>query len=103
MTRLELEQELLQLRRVCRSINPDYRMKDLTPQEIANHMDGLMRFVSASQTSDTIGSIVLVFGESGFAQSGGTIDRSFVPSVLRAFATQIESSSPNHRFKQELN
>lgn len=102
MTRRELEQELLQLREICRPVNPDYRLEDLTPEDLEAHMSKLLDFLKSCETSDTVGSVLVTFREGGHVQYGATVDRPAVPNVLRQLADYLESNSLGFRLKQEL-
>lgn len=65
-------------------------LKDMNEPELSQHIGGMMRKIKSWQTPDTIGSILVAFGEDGINQYGATIDPECAPEALREIADKIE-------------
>lgn len=94
MTRRELEQELIKSRIVIRDFVEQFDgltlLKDMTEPELAGHLNRQLRFIKASQTPDTVGSMLIIFGDNGISQYGATVDPETAPAALRELADRIE-------------
>ena len=93
MTRKELESAVGHLRHLIRDIIPDSRdklLKYMTEPELMDHLNHQLRFVKACQTADTIGSMLIIFGDDGISQYGATVDPETAPQALRELADRIE-------------
>lgn len=62
----------------------------MTEPELSEHMRKQMMFVKACQTPDTIGSMLVVFGDNGITQYASSIDPETAPQALRELADRIE-------------
>jgi len=65
-------------------------LKFMTEPELAEHLNKQLRFIKQCQTSDTIGSMLVIFGEDGICQYGATVDPETAPQALRELADRIE-------------
>lgn len=65
-------------------------LKDMNEPELAGHLNRQLRFIKSCQTQDTIGSMLVIFGDDGITQYGATIDPETAPQALRALADRIE-------------
>lgn len=48
-------------------------MQDMTEPELSEHLSRQLRFIKASQTSDTVGSMLIIFQNDGICQYGATV------------------------------
>lgn len=65
-------------------------LKDMDEVELSAHVGRIMRFIRASQTPDTLGSLLVIFGDNGISQYGATIDPRTAPAALRELADRLE-------------
>lgn len=65
-------------------------MQDMTEPELRDHLNRQLRFIKRSQTRDTIGSMLIIFGSNGITQYGATVDPETAPQALRELADRIE-------------
>ena len=66
------------------------KMCDMTEPELGEHLSNQLRFIKSCQTEDTIGSMLIIFGNDGITQYGATIDPETAPEALRELADRIE-------------
>lgn len=66
-------------------------LKYMTEPELRKHLNIQLGFIKSCETEDTIGSMLVVFGEDGICQYGATIDPETAPQALRELADRIES------------
>lgn len=65
-------------------------LKDMTEPELRQHLNHQLKFIYQSQTSDTIGSMLIIFCDNGITQYGATVDPETAPNALRELADRIE-------------
>lgn len=65
-------------------------LQDMTEPELANHLNTILRFIRSKETADTIGSMLVIFGNNGVSQYGATVDPETAPQALRELADRIE-------------
>lgn len=65
-------------------------IKDMTEPELSEHLSDQLRFIKSCQTSDTIGSMLIIFQDDGITQYGATIDPETAPQALRELADRLE-------------
>lgn len=65
-------------------------MQYMTEPELAEHLKKQLRFIKSCQTSDTIGSMLIIFQDDGITQYGSTVDPETAPQALRELADRIE-------------
>lgn len=65
-------------------------MQDMTEPELAHHLNRQLYFIKASQTPDTLGSMLVIFQRDGITQYGATVDPETAPQALRELADRIE-------------
>ena len=65
-------------------------LKYMTEPELREHLNIQLQFIKDHQTEDTIGSMLVVFGEDGICQYGATLDPETAPQALRELADRIE-------------
>lgn len=65
-------------------------LKDMTEPELRRHLSEQLGFIKASQTPDTIGSMLIIFQDNGITQYGATVDPETAPQALRELADRIE-------------
>lgn len=68
-------------------------LKDMTEPELAEHLNRQLRFIKSQQTPDTLGTMLVIFGDDGITQYGATIDPETAPQALRELADRIEQRS----------
>lgn len=93
MTRRELQEEVEWLRKTVKKLTPRGRatlLKDMTQEELDSHLRHQIRFIHACQTEDTIGSMLIVFGNDGIGQYASTVDSECAPAALRELADRLE-------------
>ena len=78
-------------------IKASKRMEDMTEPELGLHLKNQMKFIKASQTEDTIGSMLIIFQENKITQYGSTIAAETAPPALRELADRLESRSTVER------
>ena len=66
------------------------QLKYMTEPEIGEHLANQLRFIRASQTEDTVGSMLIIFQQDGITQYGATVDPETAPQALRELADRIE-------------
>ena len=66
------------------------RMQDMTEPELGQHLSKQLKFIKSCQTSDTIGSMLVIFQDDGITQYGATVDPEAAPQALRELADRIE-------------
>lgn len=66
------------------------QMQYMTEPELAEHLNRQLRFIKSCQTSDTIGSMLIIFQQDGITQYGATVDPETAPQALRELADRIE-------------
>jgi len=76
-------------------------LKDMTEPELADHLNRQLRFIHASQTPDTIGSMLIIFQDNGVSQYGATVDPETAPQALRELADRIERNQTVKRTPAE--
>jgi hypothetical protein len=69
---------------------PEKLLRYMTEPELREHLNKQLRFIKDCQTEDTIGSMLVVFGEDGICQYGATVDPETVPQALRELADRLE-------------
>ena len=65
-------------------------LKYMNEPELRDHLNKQLSFIKSCQTSDTIGSMLVIFGDDGITQYGATIDPETAPQALRELADRIE-------------
>lgn len=70
--------------------SPTQLIRDMTEPELSWHLSKQLRFIKACQTSDTIGSMLVIFQDDGICQYGATVEPENVPQALRELADRIE-------------
>ena len=93
MTRTELRSELHLLRRLLNELAPvhdDKLLQDMTEHEIGAHLTHQLRYIKATQTEDTVGCMLIIFGQDKITQYGSTVDPETAPQALRELADRIE-------------
>ena len=65
-------------------------LKYMTEPELSVHISNQLKFIRSCQTPDTIGSMLVIFGDDGICQYGATIDPETAPAALRELADRIE-------------
>ena len=94
MARRDLELEVEKLRMIVAGFIEQFDnsklLKDMTEPELAEHLNRQLRFIKASQTPDTVGSMLIIFGDNGISQYGATVDPETAPAALRELADRIE-------------
>ena len=65
-------------------------LKYMTEPELNAHLSKQLRFIKSCQTPDTIGSMLVIFGDDGITQYGATVDPETAPQALRELADRIE-------------
>lgn len=65
-------------------------LKDMDEPSLREHLLRQLRFIKKCQTPDTIGSMLIIFGDNGIAQYGATVDPQAAPQALRELADRIE-------------
>lgn len=65
-------------------------LKDMNEPELAEHLSRQLRFIKSCQTPDTLGSMLVIFGDNGISQYGATVDPETAPQALRELADRIE-------------
>lgn len=65
-------------------------LKDMTEPELSAHLSKQLAFIKSCQTPDTIGSMLIIFGDNGISQYGATVDPETAPQALREVADRIE-------------
>lgn len=71
---------------------PD-RMQDMTEPQLSDHLGRQLRFVQNCETSDTIGSMLVIFQDDGITQYGATVMREDAPAALRELADRLENNT----------
>lgn len=66
-------------------------LKYMTEPELRDHLNHQLRFIKSCQTIDTIGSMLIIFGDDKICQYGATVDPETAPQALRELADRIES------------
>lgn len=66
-------------------------MKYMTEPELGEHLTKQLRFIKSCQTSDTIGSMLVIFQDDGITQYGATVDPETAPQVLRELADRCQN------------
>lgn len=69
---------------------PENMLKYMTEPELNAHLTKQLRFIKSCQTPDTIGSMLVIFGDDGITQYGATVDPETAPQALRELADRIE-------------
>jgi hypothetical protein len=67
-----------------------HQMQFMTEPELQAHLNKQLRYIKACQTSDTLGSMLVIFQEDGITQYGATINPESSPAALRELADRIE-------------
>lgn len=70
---------------------PSKLMKDMNEPELSEHLSEQLRFIKARETEDTIGSMLVIFQDSGITQYGATVHPETAPQALRELADRIEN------------
>lgn len=65
-------------------------LKDMDEPTLSEHLNEQLRFIKSRQTPDTIGSMLVIFGDNGITQYGATVDPETAPQALRELADRIE-------------
>ena len=71
--------------------NQPILMKYMTEPQLRLHLNKQLSFIQACQTTDTIGSMLIIFQDDGITQYGATIDPETAPTALRELADRIEN------------
>jgi hypothetical protein len=69
----------------------------MTEPELASHMSRQMAFIKHCQTKDTIGSMLVVFGEDGISQYAATIAPETASQALRELADRLDARTTTRR------
>ena len=86
----EVAQQTVEMN-IMAAIPPDKRMEHMTEPELSTHLTRQLRFIKASQSEDTIGSMLIIFQEDGITQYGSTVHPENVPQALRELADRLEA------------
>ena len=65
-------------------------MRHMTEPELDAHLSAKIRYLKATQTPDTIGSMLIIFQDNGVCLYSATIDPETAPQALREVADRIE-------------
>ncbi len=65
----------------------------MTEPEIGEYLKGLLRFINANKTADTIGAMLVIFEASGICHYGVAIDPSAEPHALQALQELVDRLS----------
>ena len=93
MTKREMRLELTMLRELCDQLVPkgfNKQLQDMTEPELNEHLSHQLQYIKCCQTEDTIGSMLIIFGENKICQYGSTVDPETAPQALRELANRIE-------------
>lgn len=94
MTRTELRSELHLLRKLLNEMAPvhdDKLLQDMTEPELREHLSHQLQYLKCCQTEDTVGSMLIIFGQNKITQYGATVDPETAPQALRELADRIEN------------
>ena len=67
-------------------------LKDMNEPLLQAHMGRQIALLKTFETEDTIGSMLIVFGDDGISQYAATIDPASAPTALRELADRIEKN-----------
>lgn len=67
-------------------------LKFMTEPELSKHLNRQLRFVAGRETSDTLGTMLVIFGADGICQYGSTKKLSNTPQALRELADRLEKN-----------
>jgi hypothetical protein len=74
-------------------------LKYMTEPELRDHLNHQLRFIKSCETVDTIGSMLIIFGDDNISQYGATVDPETAPQALRELADRIEARETVKREK----
>lgn len=73
-------------------------LKDMNEIQLYEHLNKQLRFIYECQTLDTIGSMLIIFGDNGISQYDATVDPETTPEALRELADKIEKCQTVKRY-----
>lgn len=72
-------------------------LKDMDEPTLRHHLNEQLTFLLHSETEDTLGTMLIIFGDNGISQYGATRRLTNIPQALRELADRLERNETVER------